>query len=246
MNTINTDNDTQFRAMLFDVQGTLTDFRSTLIDHGTVILGERVNQDTWEDLVDQWRRCYRDELDALVKQEKWRSVRAVYRDALVGLLAEFPDRFTISDAEVELLTDGWERLQPWPDARSGLEQLRSKFLVVALSNADFSAVVNVSRSANLHWDAVFSAQIFGAYKPHRSTYQGAANLLGITPSETLMVASHAYDLEAARGVGSGTAYIRRPLEYGPSGKIEDVPDGHFDFIVDSVEELADQLGCPRL
>nr|8WBO_A Chain A, Epoxide hydrolase [Rhodococcus opacus] len=236
----------QFRALLFNVQGTLTDFRSTLIEHGLSILGDRVDRELWEELVDQWRGCYRDELDSLVKQEKWRSVRAVYRDSLINLLAKFSDSFCATSAEVELLTDGWERLRSWPDVPSGLEQLRSKYLVAALTNADFSAIVNVGRSAKLQWDAVLSAQLFGAYKPHRSTYEGAATLLGIAPSEILMVASHAYDLEAAREVGAGTAYVRRPLEYGPTGRTEDVPDGRFDFLVDSISELADQLGCPRL
>jgi len=245
MHLSNANNNTQFRALLFDVQGTLTDFRSTLIDHGLAILGDRVERELWEDLVDQWRGCYRDELDSLVRQERWRSVRAVYRDALIDLLARFSDSFSVTSAEVELLTDGWERLRSWPDVPSGLQQLRSKFLVVALTNADFSAIVKVGRSAKLQWDAVLSAQLFGAYKPHRSTYEGAATLLGIAPSEILMVASHAYDLEAAWGVGAGTAYIRRPLEYGPTGRTEDVPDGRFDFIVDNLSELADQLGCPR-
>ncbi|PXY18096.1 haloacid dehalogenase, type II [Prauserella coralliicola] len=242
VSTVTTERPTQWRALFFDVQGTLTDFRSTLIEHGARILGDRLDLSTWEELVDRWRGHYRDELAALVTQGRWRSVRAVYRDALVALLNDLPTRIEVTPAEIDALTMGWERLRPWPDAPAGLRRLRERHVVVALSNADHAAVVNVARHAGFQWDTVLSAQIFGAYKPDSATYEGALALLAVEPAEAMMVASHAYDLDAAAAVGMATAYIRRPWEFGPGSPVEQVPDGRYDFVVDDLGALATALG----
>ncbi|WP_169747925.1 haloacid dehalogenase type II [Pseudonocardia acaciae] len=229
----------RWRALFFDVQGTLTDFRSSLVDHGLAVLGGRVDRAAWSKVVDDWRRRYRDELNDLASRGRWHSVRSVYRDALVGL----PGRPELAPAEIEVLTDGWERLRPWPDVPRGLARLREDHLVAALSNADLAAVVNISRHAGLEWDAVFSAEVFGAYKPDSSVYERALALLRVDPSDALMVASHAYDLDAARAVGMGAAYIRRPLEFGPGGGVEEVPRDRFEFVVDGLGALAEKISA---
>src|SRR3984893_13088396 len=43
-----------------------------------------------------------------------------------------------------------------------------------------------------------------------------AALLAVEPREILMVACHNFDLDAARGVGYRTAFVRRPDEWGPA------------------------------
>jgi 2-haloacid dehalogenase len=58
-----------------------------------------------------------------------------------------------------------------------------------------------------------------------------------------MVAAHAGDLRAAAAVGMRPLFIRRPLEWGPDGPVEQPPD--LDGLVDagSLTALADALGC---
>jgi hypothetical protein len=55
------------------------------------------------------------------------------------------------------------------------------------------------------------------YKPLPDAYRRAAALLAVEPREILMVACHNFDLDAARGVGYLTAFVRRPDEWGPAG-----------------------------
>ena len=86
------------------------------------------------------------------------------------------------------------------------------------------------------------AREFRAFKPHASTYLGAAGLLGVDPAQILMVASHRYDLYAAAALGLGTAFVYRPDEYGPGGTADRASAGDYDVVVDSIEDLAGKLG----
>jgi 2-haloacid dehalogenase len=58
-----------------------------------------------------------------------------------------------------------------------------------------------------------------------------------------MVACHGHDLEAARGVGMRTAFVARPLEWGPDGGIDREPGARFDVEATDFEDLADRLGA---
>jgi 2-haloacid dehalogenase len=52
----------------------------------------------------------------------------------------------------------------------------------------------------------------------------AARLLAVERNEILMVAWHNFDLDAARGEGYRTAFVRRPAEWGPGGLPDPVPN----------------------
>ena len=90
---------------------------------------------------------------------------------------------------------------------------------------------------------MLSTGMFGTYKPDPQVYLGAARLLDAAPSETMMVASHAYDVDGARAAGMRTAYIRRPTEHGAPTKAEDPGDtSRFDIVAGGFTELASALG----
>ncbi|WP_432398545.1 haloacid dehalogenase type II [Pseudarthrobacter sp. L19] len=232
-----------YKALLFDVQGTLTDFRTTLLDHGRTVLGDRAAALEWPSMVDEWRTAYRTAVAELSGARQWRSVRSIYTDGLADIVRRRGLEHVVTANDIALLTAGWEQLRPWPDAAAGLRKLRQSHLVAALSNADLSAVISTSRTCGFVWDAVFSAQQFRAFKPHESTYLGAAALLGVDPAGILMVASHRYDLDAAAELGLGTAFVYRPDEYGPGGNPDQASAGDYDVVVESIEELAEALNA---
>jgi len=66
--------------------------------------------------------------------------------------------------------------------------------------------------------------------------------LGYRPDEILMVACHKYDLKAARSFGMHTAFVPRPLEFGPNGKPDTTPETWFGLYADSFVALARALG----
>jgi 2-haloacid dehalogenase len=85
-----------------------------------------------------------------------------------------------------------------------------------------------------------------AFKRNPAVYQNAIRLLGMAPDEIMMAAAHNDDLEAARKEGMRTAYINRPTEYGIDQKIDFEASSDWDIIADTVEEVADELDCPKI
>jgi 2-haloacid dehalogenase len=231
------------KALLFDVQGTATDFHSTICGEGKRIGAGRYPNLDWPELVRRWRASYFDALGAAQgRQEGWVSVHSVYRDALDTVLNEFGIS-GFSDTDREELTLAWQRLQPWPDVVPGLTRLKGVFTLATLSNADVAAVVNISKRAGLPWDAIFAAEMAGVFKPDPAIYRMAATYLGLDAGEIMMVASHKYDIRAAAGLGFQTAFVARPLEFGVGGDVDVAYSDEFDINTSDFLDLAEQLGC---
>jgi 2-haloacid dehalogenase len=149
----------------------------------------------------------------------------------------------LTAADFDYLTSGWHRLDPWPDSVPGLTRLKTKFMISPLSNGNVGLLANMAKRAGLPWDLVLSAEVFGHYKPDREVYVGAARILGLDPSEVMMVAAHNDDLAAAQSFGLRTAFIPRPTEYGPHQKKDFSPTGTWDYVAKGIDDLAGQLGC---
>ncbi len=104
-----------------------------------------------------------------------------------------------------------------------------------------SLIVDVSRRNGIDWDAVIPCEMLRVYKPLPDAYRRAAKFLAVEPHEILMVACHNFDLDAARGVGYRTAFVRRPEEWGAAGPPDPVPNPATDIVVDGFAELADRV-----
>ena len=231
------------KALLFDVQGTATDFHSTVCGEAQRISAGRHPSVDWAELVRRWRASYFAALEAAqARREGWVSVHSVYRDALDTVLDDSAAA-GFSDAEREELTLAWQRLTPWPDVVPGLTRLKSRFILATLSNADVSAVVNISKRAGLPWDAIFAAEMAGVFKPDPAIYRMAATYLGLDTAEIMMVASHKYDIRAAGRLGFRTAFVARPLEFGVGGDADADYSDEFDINTSDFLDLAEQLGC---
>jgi 2-haloacid dehalogenase len=231
------------KALLFDVQGTATDFHSTVCGEAQRISAGRYPSVDWPDVVRRWRASYFATLDAMQSgHDGWVSVHSVYREALDTVLDE-SGAAGFSGAEREELTLAWQRLMPWPDVVPGLTRLKGAFTLATLSNADVAAVVNISKRAGLPWDAVFAAEMAGVFKPDPAIYRMAATYLGLDPAEIMMVASHKYDISAAARLGFQTAFVARPLEFGVGGAADVAYSDEFDVNASDFLDLAEQLGC---
>src|SRR5215469_6853855 len=82
----------------------------------------------------------------------------------------------------------------------------------------------------LSWDCVVSCEMIGTYKTQPQAYRTCAQWLGYRPDELLMVASHNFDLMAARAEGYLSAFVHRPAEWGPAGPPDPVPKPSHDII----------------
>jgi len=230
------------KALLFDVQGTATDFHATICDAAQRISAGRHPGADWPDVVRRWRAAYFTALkSAQNRNTGWVSVHSVYRDALDRVLDESGLKF--SEAERDELTLAWRRLKPWPDVVAGLTRLKAAYTLATLSNADVAAVIDISKRAQLPWDAVFAAEMAGVFKPDPVIYRMAATYLGLEPDEIMMVASHKYDIRAAGSLGFRTAFVARPLEFGVDGEVDVAYSNEFDINASDFIDLAEQLGC---
>jgi 2-haloacid dehalogenase len=229
------------RVLLFDVFGTLVDWRSSLIGIAENIAAREHAEADWAAIVDDWRRAYQPALDEVRRGPAWRDLDSVQRETLMSVLASHGVRLA-ADVQ-ESLVQGWRQLRPWPDSREGLERLRRRHLIATLSNGHLALLAELLKFADLRVDALLSAQLAGSYKPDAEVYLNALRLLECPPAEAGMVAAHPSDLRAAAAVGLRPIFVRRPLEWGPGRPPGDPPalDGLLD--TEDLVRLADILGC---
>jgi 2-haloacid dehalogenase len=229
-------------ALVFDVFGTVVDWRSTVIRELEAFGRQRAIERDWAGFADLWRRGYIEGfLRIIAGQRPWQLVDDIHRDKLLELVAEF-DVGAVAPEEIESLNRVWHRLDPWPDSVEGLRRLRSRHIVSTLSNGNVSLLVDMAKHAGLAWDCVLSAELAGRYKPDPEIYRWAVRTLGKPPEKVAMVAAHPPDLEAAKREGLRTFYVSRPDEYG-SGRPPAFPvkGDEFDVHATDLEDLAAQL-----
>ena len=232
------------RALAFDVQGTCADFYQPVLRAGRAInLAKGLDLD-WAVFSTEWRDLYRAALDEVIAGKRpWLRVDQIYREALDTLLDRrgIGNKFTA--AERDQFTAVWTKLDPWPDTVEGLTRLRHLYVTTTLSNAGMAALVSVVKHGAMPFDAVLGAELAKSYKPSPAVYQVAVDYLGYPADQILMVACHKYDLKAAKAFGMRTAFVARPLEFGPNAKPDTAPEDQFDLNVKSFVELANSLGA---
>jgi 2-haloacid dehalogenase len=222
------------RALVFDVFGTLVDWRSGI---ARAFVASKVSGDP-EELADAWRARFWPILAAVNGGERpWANFDDLHAVALDDLLTE--RGIDVHDVERARLVHAWHRLDPWPDVRAGLDALRRQRVVAALSNSHVALLVDLVRHGDLRFDCVLSAELVRAYKPEREAYLISARLLGLEPAELMLVASHPLDLKGARRAGLRSALVERPLEYGAGSPARQDPDA--DLSVGDLYELAQRL-----
>ena len=233
----------EVRALVFDVFGTVVDWRGSIIGEGRALGRAKGLKADWEAFADAWRAGYAPAMDRVRRGElPWASIDVLHRMILAQVLAKFGiDGFT--EDEKDEFNRVWHRLKPWPDSVKGLARLRKRYTVATLSNGNMALLVNMAKHGGLPWDCVLSAELFHHYKPDREVYLGAARLLGLRPRELMMVAAHKSDLDAAAAAGLRTAFVQRPKEFGEAAKKDLTPEKRFDLNVKDFGELAAKLGC---
>jgi 2-haloacid dehalogenase len=228
-------------ALTFDVFGTVVDWRTSIIREGQLMTAEKGIEADWPAFADAWRAGYVPAMGRVRSGDlPWMRIDDLHRLILDDIAPDF-GLDTLSEEELDHLNRVWHRLVPWPDSVLGLTRLRAKYMLVTLSNGNVALLANMAKNAGLPWDVVLSAELAQHYKPDPEVYQTAADLLGLPINRLMMVAAHKSDLRAARATGMRTAYVPRPLEYGPNPDFDGTPDPEFDVVAGDFIELAEIL-----
>ena len=232
------------KALVFDVFGTVVDWRTSLINDFTAWGAKHAVKADWTALVDGWRGVYVASMDEVRKHPErgYVILDNLHRRSLEKLVEQLGIT-GLSDVDLHYLTMGWHRLHAWPDSVGGLTRLKTKYIISPLSNGNVALLTEMAKFAGLPWDLVMSAELFQHYKPDPETYLGAARLLCLPPEEMMMVAAHNNDLRAAQTHGLKTAFVARPTEYGPLQKYDFEANGDWDIVAKDFGELAARMGC---
>lgn len=229
------------KALVFDVFGTVVDWRGSIIREGEAWGKTKGIAVDWADFADRWRAGYAPSMNKVRKGEMpWTKLDALHRALLDQLLKDF-GIMGLSEEEKDHWNSVWHRLKPWPDSVAGLTRLKKKYMIAPLSNGNVSLLADLAKNEGLPWDLILSAEIVRHYKPDREVYLSAVELLTLKPEQVMMTAAHRGDLEAARSCGLRTGFIHRPDEYGPAHHADTAKPGEFDVVADNMLDLAAQM-----
>ncbi|KAI0811410.1 HAD-like domain-containing protein [Xylaria sp. FL0064] len=220
------------KALTFDVFGTVVDWRSTV--HDELIKRARdkiaspvfkelpeplqlrlrgISDGDWGTFAQEWRDSYGEFTWTFVPgQTEWRDIDTHHYESLKELLQKWELEGVYAEEEVRSLSLTWHYLRPWNDSALGIQKLGTRYVTATLSNGNRSLLDDLNKYGSLGFRRIISTADFGAYKPHPSTYRGAADALDCAPNEVAMVAAHLGDLHAARANGLRTIYVERDRE----------------------------------
>ncbi|WP_428392837.1 haloacid dehalogenase type II [Lichenicoccus sp.] len=236
----------EVKALLFDVFGTVVDWRSGIVAAAAAFLehhGAATSQAPA--FADAWRALYSPAMEKVRSgQRPFVRLDVLHRENLEAILPAFGiEPGTVPEVELSTLNEAWHRLDPWPDTVAALLRLKRRFIIAPLSNGNIALILNMAKRAALPWDAILGAEVVQAYKPRPAAYLRTAEVLGMRTDELCLVAAHNSDLAAARGCGLRTAFVCRPLEHGPGQTTDLMAEQPWDATAPDLTALADALGA---
>jgi 2-haloacid dehalogenase len=226
------------KALAFDTGGTILDWHSGIVAALAEAGARRGAAADWHAVANDYRRRSLARMLGAVEPDF--TIDDVHRSVLDEVLATH-GAAALTPADRDAIAQQWHLLDAWPDFMPALARLRWGFVCVSFTILSLSLVIDVSSRIGIAWDAVFACEMLRIYKPRPEAYRRAASHLALRPDEILMVACHNFDLDAARGEGCRTAFVRRPDEWGAAGPPDPTPNPACDVIVDGFAELADAL-----
>jgi putative hydrolase of the HAD superfamily len=223
-----------FKVLTFDVVGTLIDFERGMLDHLRQVAPDAKVPD--DEFLAAYRRA-RASADAswfpndLVRV--WHAVAAE-----LGL----PD----STALAEGLRDSVARWPAFPDSVAALKRLRTRFTLVAMTNAQRWALAHFEKTLGMPFDDTVSCDDALCEKPDPMFFafaRGRLSTRGFTQADNLHVAQSQYhDIGVAHRLGLTTCWIeRRHAQAGSGGTLEVQQTTRPDYHFHTLAQLADAV-----
>jgi 2-haloalkanoic acid dehalogenase type II len=198
---------TAFRALTFDVVGTLIDFETGIMGVLRPWVRTHGLAASETDLLEAFALAEA-RYEAEMPDRPFRAiVRAIYRD----LAHEWHVPYEAQDADA--FADSIGLWPAFPDAVDALAYLGEHYVLAALTNADRYSMESMAVTLGNPFDRAFTADLAGAYKPARAMFEYALDALaenGIPRDQVLHVAqSQHHDIVPARALGLTTIWVER-------------------------------------
>lgn len=226
-------------ALIFDVFGTLVDWRGSVARDVAKVLGNGVDADAF---ARAWRAQYQPSMEKIRDGSRgFVNLDDLHLENLSVVLKTFGIG-DLGAEDMEWLNCAWHRLDPWPEVPQALDEIRRHALIAPCSNGNTGLMVRLARHAGFPWDTVLGAQPAQGYKPQPQVYLTAVQWLDLEPSRVMMVAAHNEDLSAARDCGLQTGFFPRPDEHGAWEARDLAAESNWTIVADDLFDLAVKLG----
>ena len=230
----------------------LTDFRVLTFDcYGTLIDWETGMWNALQPLVSGSGLSQQEALGAFGGYETRHEMAtpdALYPEVLARVHHDLADQFGLETTEELDLAFG-ASIPNWPafpDSRDALRQLKERYRLAILSNVDRASFAASNRRLGVEFDAVYTAEDIGAYKPDLMNFAYMLERLdqefGLGPDDVLHTAQSLYhDHVPAKELGLATAWIDRQQlsvggDWGATARVDAPPTP--DYVFFSMEEMA--------
>lgn len=176
---------------------------------------------------------------------------ALYPEILTAVHRSLAGRFGL-DTNAELDAAFGESVPHWPafpDTAEALRFLKTRYRLVILSNVHREGFAASKRKLGVEFDAVYTAQEIGTYKPDEANFaymlEHLKRDLGVEKGRILHTAQSLFhDHVPARKIGLANAWIDRQRlskggDWGATAKLDAVPET--DFVFFTMGEMADAV-----
>jgi len=228
---------TDFKALTFDVYGTLIDWESGMIE-GLKPLTDRLEKPLSRDKILE-AHAYHE----ATTQTQTPSKR--YSELLPVVYKRLAEEWGLTASWKACLAYG-QSVRNWPafeDSAAALQYLKAHYKLVVLSNIDNESFAYANEKLQVDFDAAYTAEDVGSYKPspRNFTYMiEQLDRLGIAKHEILHTAeSMFHDHGPANQFGLANCWIYRRHDqdgFGATRPMEPMPT--YDMVFDSMADLA--------
>lgn len=227
-----------FKVLTFDCYGTLIDWESGMIA-ALAPLADKL----------QGRLTRNEILEAHARHEASQQRRTPgkrYRELLAVVYRRLAEEWDIQVDWEECVRYG-NSVKDWPsfpDTADALRYLKEHYKLVILSNVDNESFAASNRKLGVHFDAIYTAEDIGSYKPSDGNFEYMLSMLqgrGYEISQILHTAeSMFHDHAPANRHGLSSCWIYRRHEqegFGATMHPGEMP--HYDFCFHSMGEMAE-------
>jgi 2-haloacid dehalogenase len=147
----------EVQALIFDVFGTVVDWRGGVAREAERILKPLGYSLDWLAFADAWR----DEYQPGMEEVRSGRIAFVKLDVLHRrMLDKIRPRFALDkldEATQAELNLAWHRLDAWKDVGPGFARLRTRLLLCPCSNGNIAMMADIGRRNDLRWHAILRA-----------------------------------------------------------------------------------------
>ncbi len=226
---------TDFRVLTFDCYGTLIDWESGIYTGLQPLLqaaGSRLSRDAALELFARHESDQEEITPAMI-----------YSELLTVVHRRMAAEFGITMPDAAHLAFG-ASVPDWPafaDSASSLQYLKKYYQLVILSNVDRVSFAGSNKRLAVEFDAVYTAQDVGSYKPNPSNFTYMLDHLkvrGIEPNAILHTAQSLFhDHAPAKKFGLASAWIDRRHNQDGWGATIPAPGASYDFHFTSMADM---------